>query len=123
MLWGLTVPLSKVSLEWLGPGWLTVARFAVEHTAGPDTRFSVRVSGRADGQDLRIASGATRYFWVEAAASNDVEISWPDGNTSAQPGADPCTPAAGGSPPWGDRRMRRGPTATPGAAASPDTNA
>lgn len=28
-LWGLTVPLSKLSLAWLGPGWLTVARFAV----------------------------------------------------------------------------------------------
>jgi drug/metabolite transporter (DMT)-like permease len=29
MLWGLTVPLSKLALEWLGPAWLTVARFAV----------------------------------------------------------------------------------------------
>lgn len=29
VLWGLTVPLSKLALEWLGPGWLTVARFAV----------------------------------------------------------------------------------------------
>ena len=28
LLWGLTVPLSKLSLEWLGPGWLTVVRFA-----------------------------------------------------------------------------------------------
>jgi drug/metabolite transporter (DMT)-like permease len=28
-LWGLTVPLSKLALEWLGPAWLTVARFAV----------------------------------------------------------------------------------------------
>lgn len=28
-LWGLTVPLSKLSLGWLGPGWLTVVRFAV----------------------------------------------------------------------------------------------
>src|SRR5690348_14868582 len=28
VLWGLTVPLSKVALEWLGPGWLTVVRFA-----------------------------------------------------------------------------------------------
>ena len=28
-LWGLTVPLSKLSLEWLGAGWLTVARFAL----------------------------------------------------------------------------------------------
>jgi O-acetylserine/cysteine efflux transporter len=29
VLWGLTVPLSKLALESLGPGWLTVARFAV----------------------------------------------------------------------------------------------
>jgi O-acetylserine/cysteine efflux transporter len=29
VLWGLTVPLSKLALEWLGPAWLTVARFAV----------------------------------------------------------------------------------------------
>jgi len=28
-LWGLTVPLSKLSLDWLGGGWLTVARFAL----------------------------------------------------------------------------------------------
>ena len=28
-LWGLTVPLSKLALGWLGPGWLTVARFAL----------------------------------------------------------------------------------------------
>src|SRR5918999_3022825 len=28
-LWGLTVPLSKLSLEWLGAGWLTVLRFSL----------------------------------------------------------------------------------------------
>ena len=28
-LWGLTVPLSKVGMEWLGAGWLAVARFAI----------------------------------------------------------------------------------------------
>src|SRR5688500_16612056 len=28
-LWGLTVPLSKLGLEWLGASWLTVARFAL----------------------------------------------------------------------------------------------
>src|SRR3954451_22258808 len=28
-LWGLTVPLTKLSLEWLGGGWLTVARLAL----------------------------------------------------------------------------------------------
>jgi drug/metabolite transporter (DMT)-like permease len=29
MLWGLTVPLSKLALGWLGPAWLTVMRFAL----------------------------------------------------------------------------------------------
>ncbi|HLL65367.1 MAG TPA: EamA family transporter [Micromonosporaceae bacterium] len=29
VLWGTTVPLTKVSLDWLGPGWLTVLRFGV----------------------------------------------------------------------------------------------
>jgi O-acetylserine/cysteine efflux transporter len=29
VLWGLTVPLSKLALVWLGPSWLAVARFAV----------------------------------------------------------------------------------------------
>jgi len=28
-LWGMTVPLSKLSLGWLGPAWLTVARFVL----------------------------------------------------------------------------------------------
>jgi drug/metabolite transporter (DMT)-like permease len=28
-LWGTTVPLSKVALEWLPPAWLTIARFGV----------------------------------------------------------------------------------------------
>src|SRR5271165_3079824 len=28
-LWGLNVPLTKLALGWLGPGWLTVVRFAV----------------------------------------------------------------------------------------------
>jgi O-acetylserine/cysteine efflux transporter len=29
LLWGTTVPLSKLALEWLSPGWLTVVRFAL----------------------------------------------------------------------------------------------
>jgi O-acetylserine/cysteine efflux transporter len=29
LLWGTTVPLSKVALEWLSPGWLVAVRFAV----------------------------------------------------------------------------------------------
>jgi O-acetylserine/cysteine efflux transporter len=29
LLWGTTVPLSKLALEWLSPGWLTTARFGL----------------------------------------------------------------------------------------------
>jgi drug/metabolite transporter (DMT)-like permease len=29
VLWGTTIPLSKLALGWLPPGWLTVARFAL----------------------------------------------------------------------------------------------
>jgi O-acetylserine/cysteine efflux transporter len=29
LLWGLTVPLSKLAMGWLDPAWLTVARFAI----------------------------------------------------------------------------------------------
>src|SRR5579859_7664000 len=29
VLWGLTVPLSKLSLAWLSPAWLTAGRFAI----------------------------------------------------------------------------------------------
>ena len=29
LLWGSTVPLSKLALAWLSPGWLTVARFGL----------------------------------------------------------------------------------------------
>src|SRR6266536_786352 len=29
LLWGTTVPLSKLALEWLPPGWLTFARFGM----------------------------------------------------------------------------------------------
>ncbi|MBV9466465.1 MAG: DMT family transporter, partial [Solirubrobacterales bacterium] len=29
ILWGLNVPLTKLALGWLGPGWVTVIRFAV----------------------------------------------------------------------------------------------
>ena len=29
LLWGTTVPLSKLALQWLAPGWLTVVRFGL----------------------------------------------------------------------------------------------
>ena len=33
LLWGSTVPLSKIALGWLSPGWLTAIRFAVAAAA------------------------------------------------------------------------------------------
>jgi drug/metabolite transporter (DMT)-like permease len=57
-LWGLTVPLSKLGMEWLGAGWLAVARFAI---AAP-------LLGLFAGRELRaaisarvIAAGAVGY--------------------------------------------------------------
>ena len=43
-LWGLTVPLSKLSLDWLGGGWLTVIRFAI---AAPVLAYAGRRGLRA----------------------------------------------------------------------------
>jgi drug/metabolite transporter (DMT)-like permease len=39
VLWGLSVPLSKLALAWLAPGWLTVTRFAA---AAPLLAFASR---------------------------------------------------------------------------------
>jgi len=39
VLWGLSVPLSKLSLAWLTPGWLTAIRFAA---AAPLLAFAGR---------------------------------------------------------------------------------
>jgi drug/metabolite transporter (DMT)-like permease len=63
LLWGTTVPLSKLALQWLTPGWLTAARF------GLATAVLVAMAGRrGQGQALRqaftpavLASGALGY--------------------------------------------------------------
>ena len=39
-LWGLTVPLTKLGLDWLGAGWLAVARFAVAAPILPSSRVA-----------------------------------------------------------------------------------
>src|SRR3712207_4844234 len=44
LIWGLTVPLSKVAMGWLDPFWLTVARFGV---AAPVLALVARGSLRA----------------------------------------------------------------------------
>src|SRR2546421_5772672 len=54
VLWGTTVPLSKLALEWLPPGWLTVTRFGLDAlvllaVAGPRLRGAMQVRVLASG--------------------------------------------------------------------------
>jgi len=60
-LWGLTVPLSKLGLEWLGPGWLAVIRFAI---AAPLLAFVARRHLRAAFTPAILAAGALGYGGV-----------------------------------------------------------
>jgi len=45
LLWGTTVPLSKLALEWLSPGWLTATRFGL--AAAVLLAVAARTSGQA----------------------------------------------------------------------------
>ena len=59
LLWGTTVPLSKLALEWLPPGWLTFVRFGLAAMilliAAP------RAAVRAACRPVVLASGAFGY--------------------------------------------------------------
>jgi drug/metabolite transporter (DMT)-like permease len=58
LLWGTTVPLSKLALHWLPPGWLTVVRFAVAAAILlPAARHQLRAAFRPG----LLASGALGY--------------------------------------------------------------
>jgi O-acetylserine/cysteine efflux transporter len=58
LLWGTTVPLSKVALEWLSPGWLVAVRFAIAAAILlPATRSGLR----AAFTPAVFASGAIGY--------------------------------------------------------------
>ena len=77
LLWGTTVPLSKLALQWLSPGWLTVVRFglaaavllAVARRRGHgQAQQSAQGWGSAQGSALRqaftpavLAAGALGY--------------------------------------------------------------
>src|SRR2546430_5247888 len=47
LLWGTTVPLSKLALQWLSPGWLTAVRFGL---AAAVLLAVARRRGRGRGQ-------------------------------------------------------------------------
>src|SRR5215472_17365730 len=78
LLWGTTVPLSKLALHWLPPGWLTFVRFAVaaaillpaaRHQLRAAFRPGVLVSG-AVGYGATVAvqnAGITRTSVTHAA--------------------------------------------------------
>ena len=58
LLWGTTVPLSKLALHWLPPGWLTFVRFAVAAAILlPAARHQLRAAFRP----ALLASGAVGY--------------------------------------------------------------
>ncbi|MGH3229289.1 MAG: DMT family transporter, partial [Streptosporangiaceae bacterium] len=72
LLWGTTVPLSKLALQWLAPGWLTAVRFGLAAAVLlPVARRRVAAGVRGDGSPRRtgsrlleakvLASGAVGY--------------------------------------------------------------
>jgi O-acetylserine/cysteine efflux transporter len=71
VLWGTTVPLSKVALGWLAPGWLTVVRFAL---AALVLLVLARASRRTAGHG-RAAPGARGASGLGAAFRLKVLVS------------------------------------------------
>lgn len=55
LLWGTTVPLTKLALAWLDPGWLTVVRFAL---AAP-LLVALAAAGRRTGRRARLRAAAS----------------------------------------------------------------
>ena len=70
LLWGLTVPLSKVVLEWLDGGTLTVVRFAL---AAPLLAFAARKHLKAAFTPRILAAGAIGYGLVIVLQNMGIE--------------------------------------------------
>jgi drug/metabolite transporter (DMT)-like permease len=70
LMWGLTVPLSKVVLVWLDGGWLTVARFGM---AAPILAFAARRSLRAAITPSVLGAGAAGYGIVIVLQNAGIE--------------------------------------------------
>src|ERR1700753_716717 len=71
MLWGTTVPLSKVALAWLPAGWLTVARFGLAAAVllvllSRNTR---RAQARARARGAAVRPGRERRSATRRAAT------------------------------------------------------
>jgi drug/metabolite transporter (DMT)-like permease len=66
VLWGLTVPLSKVALSWLDPAWLTVARFV----AAAPVLAVVGRRGLREALTVRIAAAGAVGFGAVIVLQN-----------------------------------------------------
>ena len=70
VIWGLTVPLSKLALGWLDPAWLTVARFGI---AGPLLAWIARAHLRAAFTPTIAAWGAAGFGMVVVLQNAGIE--------------------------------------------------
>jgi O-acetylserine/cysteine efflux transporter len=64
LLWGTTVPLSKLALQWLDPGWLTATRFGLAAAVllpAARRRGSVATLGTRRQKAKILAAGAAGY--------------------------------------------------------------
>ncbi len=61
LLWGTTVPLSKLALQWLPPGWLTAARFGLAAAVLLAVAARGRLGLRAAFTPQILISGAIGY--------------------------------------------------------------
>ena len=66
LIWGLTVPMSKVAMGWLDPLWLTAARFAV---AAPVLAFAARGSLR-QAMSRRVAGWGVLFYAAVVGIQN-----------------------------------------------------
>ena len=111
LIWGLTVPLSKLALGWLDAGWLTAARFAV---AAPVLALIAR-GGLRQAASARVALwGAAGYGGVVLLQNLGIErtsVSHAALIVGAVPALVALTAAAGG-------RATTGPLAWSGFAVS-----
>ena len=70
LLWGLTVPLTKLALEWLDGGWLAAVRFAL---AAPLLALAGRRGLRAATSPAVLAGGAAGYGLVIVLQNAGIE--------------------------------------------------
>ena len=68
LLWGTTVPLSKLALAWLSPGWLTATRFGLAAAVllavpcSPGGRWPGQAARRVHAQGAGLGRARVRRF-------------------------------------------------------------